>query len=540
MRRREKILLFLIILGAFLIRIWQVGQIPTFISDEASIGYNGYSLLKTGKDEWGSPLPLSFKSFGEYKLPIYIYTTAPFLAVFGLSEQATRLPSVLAGTLSVFLVFLLASRLFSKKVGFWAALFLAINPWHFEVSRMALEANLALALVLSAFYFLTFADKNPKRLYLSFFLFTLSFYTYNVCRLFVPLFLLLLFYLERKRWVPVLRKNWLAVVMVFFLSLPIFLSGFQGSTQRLGKVGIFSDPGIIARLEEKRVLCFEEKDPLWCKLLYNRPLTFSQVFAKNFLSHFSSRYLFSKGSGLAQYQVPEKGSFYLFELPLLFLGILSLLRKKDKASLVFVLLWALAAPVANSLTGTAHPVRALVLLPVFPILSAVGMVLVFEKIKDSYKTPATFTFAGIILVFFVSFLVSYFIFYPQEPGSTWQEGYKTLYQKLEEKQADFEKILVTKFYGEPHIFYLFYQKIDPFWYQEEEEVVRYTRSDGWVNVDRIGKYYFIEKRAGVDIAGEVLYALPPKEAEEAGKNFEILDKVSWKSSDVSFIIGKAR
>jgi len=96
---------------------------------------------------------------------------------------------------------------------------------------------------------------------------------------------------------------------------------------------------------------------------------------------------------------------------------------------------------------------------------------------------------------------------------------------------------VTKFYGEPHIFYLFYRQIDPASYQREEGVVRYTRSDGWVNVDRIGKYYFIEKRLGVDVTGEVLYAVTPK---EAGEDLETLDKVCWKSGDVSFIIGKPR
>lgn len=535
MKRQEKALLLLII-AAFFIRIWQVGSLPTFISDEASIGYNGYSLLKTGKDEWGKSFPLSFKSFGEYKLPVYIYSTVPAIFFFGLSETSTRLPSVLAGTASCFLIFLLASRLFSKKVGFLSALFLAISPWHFEVSRMALEANLALAFILLGFYFLTFAQENKKALYLSFFAFTLSFYTYNVCRLFVPLFLVILFFVERKKWAPILRKNWLAVLMVFVLSLPIFLSGFQGSRERLGKVGIFSDPGIISRLEEKRVFCFEKSSFFWCRLLHNRPLTFSSVFAKNFLSHFSWKFLFSQGSGLAQYQVQEGGSLYLFELPLLLLGIFSLLKEKDKSALVFLLLWALAAPVANSLTGQAHPVRALVLLPVFPILTALGVSFAFSVLKGKGIKILLGTFlTGVVLGSFVSFLVAYFVFYPQKPGSTWQEGYKSLYQKLEEKEEDFEKILVSKFYGEPHIFYLFYRKYDPKFYQEEEGVARYTRSDGWVNVDRIGKYYFDEK--GVDIIGEVLYAVPPQ---EKGADFEVLDEVSWRNGQASFVIGKIR
>ena len=68
----SKVLLILILFLSFVIRIWQLGAMPTFISDEASIGYNAYSILKTGRDEWNNLLPLSFKSFGEYKLPLYI------------------------------------------------------------------------------------------------------------------------------------------------------------------------------------------------------------------------------------------------------------------------------------------------------------------------------------------------------------------------------------------------------------------------------------------------------------------------------------
>jgi len=36
---------------------------PGFNADEAAFGYNAYSLLKTGRDEYGTLLPLSIKSF---------------------------------------------------------------------------------------------------------------------------------------------------------------------------------------------------------------------------------------------------------------------------------------------------------------------------------------------------------------------------------------------------------------------------------------------------------------------------------------------
>jgi len=536
MKFKSEILLFLILALAFILRIWQVGEIPTFISDEASIGYNAYSVLKTGRDEWGSFLPISFKSFGEYKLPIYIYSAVPSVALFGLSETATRLPSVLAGVAAVGLIFLLGRQLFSEKVGLLAAFFLAINPWHFEVSRMALEANLALVFILAGVYFLLFAEKNKKALFLSFFLFTLSFYTYNSCRLFIPLFLFLFFFFQRKTWIGILKRNWLALVMVLVLSLPIFLSGFQGSSQRLTKVGIFTDPGIINRIEAGRALCFGENSPLLCRLFYNRPITYSQVFAKNYLSHFSLKYLFSQGSGLAQYSVPGRGALYPFELPFLILGVIFLFKKKRRENLILFGLWLLTAPIANSFTGEAHPVRALILLPVFPILSALGMVYVFDLVKKrKLRLLFSFGLGLIVLICLFGYLTTYFFDYPQKPGSTWQEGYESLYQKLALREGDYDKVVVSKFYGEPHIFYLFYRRFDPRIYQDGQDVIRYVRSDAWVNVDRVGNYYFSQD--GIEISGKVLYALPPQ---EVGEGLEILDEVLWQNGKQSFLIGEVK
>ncbi len=528
-----KVLLFLLLALAFLLRIWQVGEIPTFISDEASVGYNAYSVLKTGRDEWGKLLPLSFKSFGEYKLPVYIYSAVPSIVLFGLSETAVRLPSVLAGVAAVGLIFLLGRQLFSEKVGLLAAFFLAINPWHFEVSRLALEANLGLAFVLAGIYFLMKAKQDKKALFLSFFFFVLSFYTYNACRVFVPFFLFFLFLIQRKTWFKILQKNWWPLVMAFFLSLPIFFSGFQGSSQRLAKVGIFADLGIINRLEGKRIDCLKNNNPYFCLAIYNRPLTYSQVFIKNYLSHFSLKFLFIKGSGLAQYSVPERGALYHFELPFLILGLIFLFKKKKKKNLILLGLWLLTAPIANSLTGEAHPVRALVLLPVFPILSALGIVYVFDLVKKrKLRLLFNFGLGLILLIYSFGYLTTYFFDYSQEPGSTWQEGYKSLYQKLKEREEDYDKIVVTKFYGEPHIFYLFYRQFDPRIYQNDQDVVRYERSDRWVNVDRIGKYYFSQD--GIEISGRVLYAIP---SQEAGEGLEIIDEVLWQNGKPSFIIG---
>src|SRR3989344_8752448 len=149
----NRLLLVLIIFFAFLLRIFAIDVIPVgFTPDEASFGYDAYSILHTGKDQWGHTFPLVLESFGDFKPPLYAYLAIPFVGIFGLNNYATRLPNALIGTAAIYVTYLLVKELgksLDKKseVGSWkleilAAMLLAISPWHIMMSRGAFEANL--------------------------------------------------------------------------------------------------------------------------------------------------------------------------------------------------------------------------------------------------------------------------------------------------------------------------------------------------------------------------------------------------------------
>src|SRR3989344_1369248 len=94
--------LAIIFLFALALRTVNLGDHPSGLTwDEAGLGYNAYSILKTGRDEFGTFLPIVFKSFGDYKPGIYVYLTVPSVAIFGLTEFAVRFPSALFGALAV-------------------------------------------------------------------------------------------------------------------------------------------------------------------------------------------------------------------------------------------------------------------------------------------------------------------------------------------------------------------------------------------------------------------------------------------------------
>ena len=145
MKRRTISLLVAITLTAAILRLFHLDTVPPGVNrDEASIGITASSLFTTGKDEYGRTLPLSFESFGDWKLPLYIYTTIPFVKALGLTELAVRLPSALFGIASVVAIFFLANLLFASEViALMAALSLALSPWHIHISRVESEAIVA-------------------------------------------------------------------------------------------------------------------------------------------------------------------------------------------------------------------------------------------------------------------------------------------------------------------------------------------------------------------------------------------------------------
>src|SRR5579859_3616347 len=99
MKKYIVVLILIFLLGSFL-RFYQLGSIPAgFHRDEAYLGYNAYSILKTGRDMTGHFLPLHLESF-LYSPAGYSYFSIPFIALFGLSPFSVRFAAALFGCLT--------------------------------------------------------------------------------------------------------------------------------------------------------------------------------------------------------------------------------------------------------------------------------------------------------------------------------------------------------------------------------------------------------------------------------------------------------
>ncbi len=113
---KKYLLLILIVALALFLRLIYLGHFPAgFAADEAAQAYDAYSLIHTGRDAWGISWPIaSFRSFADYKAPLQTYLLIPSVAIFGLNEFATRLPSAIAGTRAVLVTYVLANQIFSS------------------------------------------------------------------------------------------------------------------------------------------------------------------------------------------------------------------------------------------------------------------------------------------------------------------------------------------------------------------------------------------------------------------------------------------
>lgn len=464
MNRYAFAILFIIFILAFFLRFYKISYNPPGLYwDEASIGYNAYSILKTSKDEHGSFLPLSFMAFGEYKLPVYIYTTALSIAVFGPTEFAVRFPSALSGTLTVIFLYFLVLELFNdRRLAIFSSALLAVSPWHLQFSRAAFEANLALFLTVGATFLFLKSQKRQLFLLLSSVLFSLTLYTYSTARLFTVFFVLLLILIFRnKLWEN--NKHRLIQLLSFFVFFGSYLA-------------IFISPNLLTR--------FTVVSALHGFKMIEWPV----VFLKNYLSYFSFDFLFFQGDQISRHGVGKMGNLYFFELPLLLIGLLQLVKSANRQTRYLIFGWLLLAPIPAALTQPSpHSLRSLNMIVPLTSLTALGLLSILSWIRFQFKNKFARGIAysiifGLILYFFLNYFHLYFRHYPKTSGLAWQEGNKEMALEILQREKNYNKVFISDFLGQTYLYLLFYGKIDSDFYQKNRT------ADGFY------KYHFVGKQ----------------------------------------------
>jgi 4-amino-4-deoxy-L-arabinose transferase-like glycosyltransferase len=494
---REVILLVVIfILGTWL-RFDRLTQNPAALNwDEVSHGVNAYSILKTGHDEWGITLPTIFRAFGDYKLPAYIYLTVLPVAFWGLSAFSIRFVSALAGSLAIIGIYWLTNSLFpnyeikikngSLSLGLMSAFLLSLLPWHFFISRPALEANLSLTIIIFGFAFLL--QKYDWSKFVGLLFLALSLHTYNSARVFIPLILSVWFWVNREHLKA--KVGLLSGGAVLLASILLIAWQIQTGTglARYQKLAIINEVSVyqIGRMRAQSHL-----PTGLARLIYNRPVYFVTTVGKNYLAYFSPTFVYQH-QAQAQFAIPGINLYGWFVIIGALIGLFICLQKRD-LSKTLVLTWLLLAPLPAALTADPpQALRPLYLIPAVVILAAIGIthyLQLFDS-KVVLKTAALGLVVGLIGMSFNKYWQTYWNFYRTEYAYAWQDGYQSLWQEVLSRQASYDRVIVTKVLGEPHIYLAFYANLDPKDLMPGEKNIRFKQSD-WYWTDKVDKYYFV-------------------------------------------------
>ena len=507
---RQKVILIIILLFAFALRVYKVSEYPAGLNaDEAAIGYNVYSLLQTGRDEFGHSWPINFQSFNDFKPGFYFYLVLPFVKILGLNELAVRLPSAILGSLTVLVVYLLVKELFIGPVHLRgvhshtsevsllpliSAFLLAVSPWHIHFSRGGWETNAATFFMILGVYLFFISLRNPKNFALCALSFGLSMFTYHSARVISPLLVLGLVVFYRKKIFLKVNLKWislvfaegliLAVVLLFSMRGPAGASRFSG-------VGLFADQGPFWRVNELRG---QHLDPfsLFPKIIHNKYLEYAVQFTDNYLRHFNGDFLFLNGDEIQRNRVPETGQLYLIEIPFLVLGFYFLIKNRPQ-NWLFVFWWLAVAPVASALTfQSPHAIRSLNMVIPLIMITAYGMVNILERLSKQKKIISMLlcSCVAMLLLWNTAFyLHQYYVHYPQTYPAAWEYGFKELVDYVVKNQTRYDHVYVTDKYDQPYILFAFYLKYPPERFQQEAKLTPRDQY-GFSTVEDFGKYHF--------------------------------------------------
>ncbi len=496
MRKRiHLIILLLILFFSFLLRVYRLDQNPPSLNwDEVSHGYNAYSIWKTGRDEWGARFPLIFRAYGDYKLPLYIYLTAPLVGIFGLNAYSVRLISVLSGLGLVAITYFMAKKITRNDLlSLLAAFLTAVSPWSLFVSRAALEANLGAFLFAVGMYFwLDWLEEASRvgKLTLAVLFWGLSLYAYNSARVLVPLFFVISVFLFWRRKIS-LKKGMISLLFGLIFLIPLLGQFLNRSGQARFELVNLTDQGAV-----NQIIALRGSSPLpkpVARVLYNRPTFFIFYALRGYLSNLSPKYLFFRGGSHYQFSFPNHELVYLVAAPFLLLGLILALFKGEQKEKVLAA-WFLLAFIPSAITRDApHVLRSILVLPSPMILTVLGLGAIENKIRAGSRFKGKLLISILFLAAAVSFARwwnDYWKIYPQAYSWAWQYGYQEVFSLVKEHYQEYERIFITKRYGEPHEFALFNLAWEPRLYQNDKNRKWDYHAD-WFWIDGFDKFSFV-------------------------------------------------
>jgi len=487
------IIVVLVVVLGFGLRTFALDKSPASLGfDEAALGYNAYSLLKTGKDEYGNFLPLSLRSFNDFKPALYAYLTVPFIYFFGLNATAVRMTSAVAGTVSLIFLFLLLKKYIRNK---WLTLFifivLSVEPYRLHFSRSAFETNLsAMFFCIGAYLLLT--AKNKLKTILSVIFFALAAYSYHSARLSAPFLLILWMVDPIKRLKVNFKFEWkkmIPLLGLIIICVPIFIMNNSAL--------------LLTRFKQENVFNrFYPYAPKELLNIFSMGYYFLGIISGHIFSYISPinlNYRVYDWVKMSPQFIPGMGMLGWIEGVVFLVGFVFVMGNIFKSfKYRFLIYWMVAgiAPAAATWTWY-HPLRSLNIFPAIEIIVALGMWRIWEKARmmgDHKGSPVHYLicgFVGVVMLVTMIFTINNELLYsPVENNGEYQPGgYKEGMPYLASIMDKYSQVIIDTPHAQGFVFFLFYTKFDPSIVQKYADIRPKPGVEGNLNFN-FDKYVF--------------------------------------------------
>jgi 4-amino-4-deoxy-L-arabinose transferase-like glycosyltransferase len=504
-----KLIAIVIFLIAIATRLTALGQIPgSLYWDEAAMLVDAKAVSQTGHDMHGRPwFQILYPSYGDFKLPVYIWLASASVKLLGITEFALRLPSAISGIAMVGVAGLLAYRLlivgntssstqstahrsFASLVALAIMAILTLSPWSLMFSRTAFEGHVGQFLLTLSLLLLTYQPTSKWFGVLSGLVGGLATYSYFSVRFVWPItFALVWLYIYRfelqEIWKRSIQKApsiknqrayfafvnkllarvfkeyglLLVIPMVIFgltlipmLNSPLYK---DSNAFRLGTDSVLKNEQEILQSNIYRERAGNTRID---RIVFHRWWLTLRELAKNYADHVSLDFIFVSGDSNLRHGTGQYGLFALGLLPAFLIGWAHLANKRPALGVVLLTWWLCGLLPASVPENTPHALRSLNALFPLSLVISLGYVelihffsqFIFKKNSIYKQGLVGIVIVGSLALLHVSFLYHYFTFYATDSAPSWQEQYKevalALYQQRKPQQPVFVASFDDKWY----------------------------------------------------------------------------------------------
>lgn len=486
-RKKYNFFLFFLFVVGVAVRVIGISDIPGGLNqDEASIGYEAFSILQDGLDRNGMKYPVHLIAWGNGQNALYAYLSIPFIKIWGLTPFSVRIVSALFGCLSLIVFYLLIQSAFDKKRAIYSLMFLVICPWSIMASRWGLESNLFPTLFLTAVCLLFKAMTTRQVYYIpAVCLFAASLYSYGTSYLMVPLFFILIFYyivrFKKIKWGIGLLSVGIFVLLALPIILFVLVNWFGWDSMHM--LGL-SVP----------------------KLSVNRTNMVFNLFSENIVYTLVKNtvrclgILFLQTDNQLFNAMPAFGMLYHISLPFLFFGLYAVLknRKRMLGPINYIMLaWFFCAMVVG-ITTISNINRLNII--VFPM--AYFTLEGFYFIKEQLQEKQVKFFKVCLMLFyacsFLFFIFYYVSFFNKENKSNFFCGFGEAVQYVNEKFPTDTIYVSTHSVNMPYIQVCFFSETDPVVFRETVIYDTINLNGGFRNVLAFDRYRFTPDALGLE------------------------------------------